>query len=184
MSYFENMKIEEQGFTFLQAIITIALLGLLLTLGMPSFQELLRNHHLITETNTLVAALSTARSEAINRRVRVTICKSNNQSSCTPTAQWEDGWIIFSDIDKDGTYDGAPENLIVVSAGLSEDNTLRAYSNFVDYISYRPNGESHGNPNNDGTFNLCDDRGAAAGRAIQIISTGRIRIRQGADTCP
>jgi len=125
-----------------------------------------------------------ADNKAIKRGVRVTVCKSNNQATCTAGAQWEDGWIVFSDPDNDGTYDNAPEEIILVSTGLEGSNTLRTGGNFSNFVSYISSGESRGSPGNNDTFNLCDDRGAAKGRAIRVSLTGRIRTEKGAVACP
>lgn len=173
------------GFTLIELIITLVVATVLLTVAVPSFQATIRNNRLVTQANDLVVALNTARSEAIKRGMPVTVCKSSDQSTCTPAAQWEAGWIVFSDLDGDGAFDGAPEEIILVSDGLEGDNTLRTENgNFSNFVSYMPSGASHGNPDNYDTFRLCDARGASEARAITISVTGRIRTEKGTSTCP
>ncbi|WP_419609603.1 pilus assembly FimT family protein, partial [Thiolapillus sp.] len=44
------------GFTLIELMITLALVSLLMTLGIPSFNEAIRNNRLTTYTNDLVTA--------------------------------------------------------------------------------------------------------------------------------
>ncbi len=175
---------KRNGFTLIELILTLFLAALVLTVGVPNFQETMRDNRMVTQTNALVTALNIARSEAIKRSVRITVCKSKNQSTCSGDAEWENGWIVFSDQDKDGTFDGAPEEVISTSAGLSGNNTLRTNANFSNFITFTSSGESRGNPGNSGTFSLCDARGATKGRAILINDAGQIRTEKGAVACP
>lgn len=172
------------GFTIIELVMTLVIAALVVTLGVPSLQNLIRDNRMASQANNLVTDLNLARSEAIKRGVRVTLCKSSNASTCTSDAQWESGWLAFTDPDKDGVYDGSPEQVILVSAGLKGGNTLRTGSTFSNFVSYTPTGESRGTGGNNGTFNLCDDRGTTKGRAIMINVTGRIRMEKGVSSCP
>jgi type IV fimbrial biogenesis protein FimT len=164
--------------------VTLAIAVLVVTLGVPSLQELIRNNRMVSQANELVTDLNIARSEAIKRGVRVTLCKSSNASTCTSDAQWESGWLVFTDPDKDGTYDGSPEQVILVSTGLQGGNTLRTGDTFSRFVSYTPTGESRGTGGNTDTFSLCDARGATKGRAVMINAGGRIRMEKGVSSCP
>lgn len=63
-----------QGFTLLELLITIAVLGILLGIAVPSFQSSLTNSRLTTAANDLVGALQAARSEAIKRNATHQFC--------------------------------------------------------------------------------------------------------------
>ena len=64
-------------------MITLAIAVILLTIGVPSFNTAIKNNRLTTATNDLVAVLNLARSEAVTRGLRVTVCKSADQATCT-----------------------------------------------------------------------------------------------------
>ena len=56
-----------RGFTLLELMVTIAVLAILATVGVPSFRDLIQNNRVTTQTNELVSALSFARTEAVKR---------------------------------------------------------------------------------------------------------------------
>ena len=68
------MQTPQRGFTLLELMITVAVLAILLSLGVPSFAETIRNNRVAAQTNELVTALSLARSEASKRGMPVSVC--------------------------------------------------------------------------------------------------------------
>ena len=105
----------ENGFTLVELLITIVIVTTLLAMSVPSFKDFLKNNRLVAQTNGLVAALQLARSEAVKRGTDTVICASSNLTSCTGNGDWDKGWIVFSDIDRNGTPD------VGASAPLCED---------------------------------------------------------------
>ena len=90
---------KNSGFTLLELLITLAIVAILLTVGVPSLRSMMQGNQLVASTNELLSALHVARSEAIKSNSRVTICESSNGTSCTTTGDWKDGWIVFIDAD-------------------------------------------------------------------------------------
>ncbi len=178
------------GFTLLDLLVTVAIVSILLTLGVPTFQTIIRNNRIVTQTNGLVSSLNLARSEAIKRGVRVTICKASNQNlnNCSVATDWEDGWLIFTDPNNDGVYDGVGNGELIIQGyeGLTGSNTLRTGANYANFISYLPDGGVRANGPSNGTFSLCDNRGPGHGRNIVINAVGRARVQDdtGANQCP
>lgn len=160
-------------------MITIALAGILLTLAIPSFQDTIRNNRLATQTNEFVGALYFTRSEAIKRGSQATICKSDNVSSCGGSGvNWENGWIIFSDLDGDGVADigtgacaSGEDCILRIASALGGGNTLRGNST-ANRVTFNIRGFS---PGFNSTFTLCDSRGAKQARGIILSNTGRVR---------
>ena len=109
-----NMK-RENGFTLVELLISIVIVTTLLAMGIPSFKDFLKNNRLVAQSNGLVAALQLARSEAVKRGTDTVICASTNQTACTGNGDWDKGWIVFSDIDRNGTPN------VGASAPLCED---------------------------------------------------------------
>ena len=85
----------QRGFTLLELITTVTVAGILMAVAVPSFFNTSRSSHAAADANELVSALSIARSEAIRRASRITVCPSSDGASCTGT--WVDGWIVFVD---------------------------------------------------------------------------------------
>lgn len=164
--------------------------GILLTIGVPSYQQFIQKNHTVTQTNNLVAVLNLARSEAIKRGVRVTVRRKG-----TTDEVWDNGWDLFTDLDADGTFDDdADTNLCEVGedcllrtyGSLPTNFTLRTGATYAKWVSYLPSGLSKGSGglSND-TFRLCaGDANTAKSRAVAVNLSGRPRTSTGTALCP
>ncbi len=163
-----------KGFTMIELMLTISIASILLAVAVPSYQSLMRESRLTTQANELMTSLHYARSEAVKRGMRVTICKSSDGASCTNGSNWQDGWLIFSDASMAGTVDGVDE-VLRVFPGLN-GSILGAAGNFANWVSYLPNGRSQGNGSlATGTFSLCNQ---ASGRNVVVNNSGRPRVEK------
>jgi len=62
-----------QGFTLVELIITIALIGIIAGFAIPQFGNMIDRNRVVSTTNSVVGLLNYARSEAIRRNVRVQV---------------------------------------------------------------------------------------------------------------
>lgn len=85
-----------RGFTLVELMVTVAVLGVLLAIAAPSFSDMMRNNRSQVAANELVSALNTARADAVKRGARVSLCPSADGSTCSGTS-WQTGWIVFVD---------------------------------------------------------------------------------------
>ncbi len=85
------------GFTLIELLMVIAIAAILASIAVPSYQWIMSRTRLSTQANELTTALSLARSEAVKRGVRVTVCKSSSGTGCTTSGNWQQGWIVFVD---------------------------------------------------------------------------------------
>ena len=167
---------KESGFTLGELMVTLAIVGIVMAFAIPSMQTFVKNERLTTQINTLVSHLAYARSLAVTRRQQVILCASDNTTSCSGI-NWAKGWILFIDVDNSSGFTAGDEILRVKQA-LARGNTL--VSSTGDSIIYDNRGFS---PSSNGTFSLCDDRGASDPyyvKSITISNTGR--VRQGGST--
>ena len=164
------MKRGSGGFTLIELMITIAIVAIVLTLGVPSFQETIRNNRLITTVNDFISSLNLTRSEAIKRGIRVTLCKSVNGTSCnTSSTGYQQGWIIFVDPNGNATVDSG-EQIIRVYAAIAGIN-LTGNTNVINFVSYVANGMT----TQSGTVTICI---APKGYNIFISGAGRVRTTE------
>lgn len=106
---------QTRGFTLLEVMVVIAILGLLAALAGPSFTPLLERWRVRQAVEGLQSALYYARSEAIKRGGNVSIRKessgTNGCSLASGTNDWDCGWFVFADTDGDGNLDTGEEVL-------------------------------------------------------------------------
>ncbi len=185
---FRNMKIPckncaNEGFTLLELMITLAIAAILFAMALPSFKGSIRSNRLTTITNELIASLNLARSEAIKRGQSVTVRKvdDNSATNFNASANWEDGWDVFTDADGDGNFvAGDGDTLIRTYQALSANYTLRGDTEFPDFISFGATGLSNNTAR--GSFTLCDSSDgnttpeANTAKLILINTVGRTRM--------
>ena len=75
------------GFTLIELIVVITIVGILAAAGLPAFRNLMLSQRVKTASFDLVAALTQTRSDAIKRNADV---------SMTAAGAWKDGWTIAS----------------------------------------------------------------------------------------
>lgn len=91
------MKRAQTGFTLMELMVSLTVLGILLGFAVPSFREFTRNNRVTAVQNDLVTAFTVARSEALKRSMPVSICASTDGTSCATNDDWNRGWIVFTD---------------------------------------------------------------------------------------
>ena len=173
------------GFTLIELAVTLAVGAILLALATPSLQRIINDNRLSAQANTLLSSLALARSEAIKRGQRVTVCKSADGISCSTTDAWSDGWLVFTDPTSPGSLD-VGETVLARGEPLSGASTLTTRNGRLEhYIAYRANGLSQGGPGpgSDDEFKLCDPAGAAAMRLITLNAVGRPSLSKGDPAC-
>lgn len=176
------------GFTLVELLIVIALAAIMVAMGMPHFGEMVKDNRRAAEVNRFVSSLNLARTEALKRRTTVTVCKTSAPLAVTPdcdvAASWEDGWLIFVNLDGDDSpaaVDGG-ETVLRVSDAIGNDITLTGFGDFGNHVSYGFDGTLRvPATSTGGRFTFCDDRGAPAARAVLINNTGRARLSTDTD---
>lgn len=189
-----NTKIKHEGFTLIELMVTIALVAILLSIAVPSFRELITSNRVVVEANTLMASLNLARATAAKRNQPVTVCKSADGSTCTAAGNWEQGRILFNDLNMDGVVDGPNEAVIEGYTSLPTGYTLRSTVQFSNRITFLPQGVAIGVGalDDDSSFRVCspdaiDETDDAKARQISINITGRTQSQKGLDPgvdCP
>jgi type IV fimbrial biogenesis protein FimT len=119
-----------RGFTLIEVLVVIAILGVLAALAGPSFTPTIERWRVRQAVESLTSTIYYARSEAIKRGGRVLIQKlPNNTNGCTTASSnqdWDCGWFVCEDTDDNNTcnnsepvlqrYD-APANLQITRTG-------------------------------------------------------------------
>lgn len=174
-----NSKKSNYGFTLIEIMVVVAIVGIFASIALPSFARLIESNRLNTATNELVSGLLYARSEALKRSSLVTLCPSTDQENCNTTGEYSKGWIIFLDCNENnasgetvaacGTSDGSngEETLLQVHEGFDS----LEIKNTTKKISFQFSGRLGGNS----TFNINKKGGSVVKKRVRINRVGRVR---------
>jgi type IV fimbrial biogenesis protein FimT len=180
------MSQRKGGFTLIELAMTLAVLAVTVTLVTPSMQQLLHSNRLRTEASRLLDALSLARSEAVMRGTRVALCPraARDATAADCSGGFADGWIVFSDADRDGQFDQRSDELIrafdPIPRGYSLTD-LAGSAAIEGLITYLPDGTSRRNL----SLLFCSPPGRPVSPwSVILNNTGRARMSRGEGQCP
>jgi len=195
-----SMK-KSAGFTIVELMITIVVLGIALAFAVPNMQQVIMSNRLTSQLNLLSSNLALARNEAVKQNDFVIVCATTDGESCADAGEpWESGWMVFVDRNRDLTPDDLDEDacaegasaadgdcLLLNQAALSGPNVLTPGTGIPVLVGYDGSGAVFCDADADGErdeaceaddtfFTLCDPRGAAHARALGLSNTGRVSI--------
>ena len=176
------MKKAQSGFTLLELMLVVTIAGLLLGFGVPAMGNFFRNARITGAANDVMGGLHFTRSEAIKRRVPVTLCTSadplNNNPVCDASALLT-GWVAFVDPNQNGQRD-AGDVVLLQREPMPGAITARSSANPFR-VTYLMNGFALNV--NAAQLVLCDERGntptggeLSSARGIRIAVTGRAGV--------
>ena len=168
---------KKRGFTLIELLVTVAIAAILAAVAAPSFSEAIVNYQLTSNTNNFLASTQLARSEAIKRNSRMTLCKSADGTSCTTAGGWHRGWIVFNDVNNNATINSG-EAVVYKESAMSADFLMLGNANVDNYVSFAPSGATElvSGGLQQGTLTLCSQSGSS-GQARQLIINGAGRLR-------
>jgi type IV fimbrial biogenesis protein FimT len=166
-------KARIKGYTLVELFVAIAVLGILLTLAIPVYQNFVANNRATTQVNQLVAAINLARSEAVKRHNTVILCASSDGKNCGK--QWRDGWLIFVDKQSSGQVDSGDEVLRVYQALPAGDQLTLSSSRSNDYLQMDSSGGTHDHQAGTFTYSSADKKHQFN---IVVSPTGRVRVEK------
>tara|TARA_B100001540_G_C15673825_1_gene581436 strand:- start:335 stop:928 length:594 start_codon:yes stop_codon:yes gene_type:complete len=168
------------GLTLIELMAVLAIMTALLTMGIPLFQATVKNNRLQAETLALRAILTNARTEALARRMPVTVCESADGESCaTDAATWSTGYIAFADQDNDRVVDDSEDVFLVRSVDAPGITLAFDGSGSDSHLRFSPRGDSL---NFSGTFILCDNRGDREARGLLLANSGAVTVATDRDS--
>ena len=159
----------DKAYSLLELVMTLALVSIVLTLGVPSLGKLVADHRMRTDADRLFHAIHLARKESVVRRRVVTLCPSNDGLSCEPSFDWSMGFMMF--VNRDRSQPLVRENdepVLIWHRGNGHNQIVANRQGF----SLRSTELRATN----GTIIICDPESRAEARAVVVSYTGRPRV--------
>jgi type IV fimbrial biogenesis protein FimT len=174
------------GYTLIELLVGIGISAGAMTLAVPAANDLMNSARIQAGAQALSNSLALARSEAVKRNGRVVMCKSSRGSYCERAGGWEQGWIIFQDMNNNALRD-EDEDILHREAGMATALSMHGNTPVSHYVSYTPYGRTRqvSGAFQAGTFTVCGNVGGGVkGRQVVINNVGRPRVAQaGASVC-
>ncbi len=161
------------GFTLIELMVAVAVVGVVVAIGMPSFGELLKNNRMATQANAIIASLQQARSETINRGASVRI------EPLVAGTDWSAGWQLRIDGSNPSDNDFVDAEDIVIRnyEGLKQSTLTSDVNNII----YLPDGSVSAAAVLTLTANECTREHK---RIISIKLSGFVWLDPNNRTCP
>lgn len=153
-----------RGYTLIETLIVIAVIGILVGIALPSFSALVADTRRAATVNGLVTALHHARHASVTRARPTRVCPEGGDR-CGD--DWADGWLVFVEPPGWRTGQPVPEPSVLYRFGAVH-GTLTLASNRAAY-RFRPFRARSTN----GTLLVCP--AGRPGRAVVIAPSGRVR---------
>lgn len=182
-----NLK-QQKASSLLELMFTVSIIAIAASIAVPSYQSILSTTRISSYTSILHGALLLARAEALKRGRDVTLCRSNNANSISPSCAgalsnpqsdtgWGEGWLIYADMDKNKTY--SPGDILIQAQGpliaRIEQGSIMPFPN-RNRVSFNATGQVFGTYMRFTINRPAADKDASHDRSICIASGGRARV--------
>ena len=160
-------KRTQNGFTLYELLITMTIVGVVLSYGIPNMLAFNQNGRMTSTANDLHASFHLARSESGRAKTNITICASANSMTAAANCggTWDQGYIVFVDEDGDINRSGVTETVLRAHGAIA-DGVMLAVAGDATYFSYSSTGLGRPNVGGNAAVSqvvMCDERGVVTG---------------------
>lgn len=171
-------KQRQRGWTLVELLCTLGILAIVAALATPPLHRWVARHTVALQASALTSALRLARSEAIRRGQRVSLCAAVGTPDAprcqTRTRDWSQGWLVFVDEGATPRQWDEGERLIAVQDGQG-GVTITLPSNQAS-VSFTASGLALAD---NSSFDVSPTTAeAAAAQCVRVATSGRIRLQE------
>ncbi len=159
----------QTGFSLIESLTALAVVAVLAGTALPSLSNLRHRNAAAATHNLLTTGFNLARNQAVFDRNQTAICAGDAQSGCRRDGQWQHGWLIFADHNRDGRFDA--NDTLLRSESAAPNGLELIGSSHRSVVKFRPNGLSEGS---NLTIRFCAEPGTPHA-ALILNNTGRAR---------
>ena len=175
------MLTSKRGFTLLELVVTIGIIGIALTIGSPYLIDVQRRQQLNSEAQKILQNLNQARSEAGKRNSQVAMTFRQ------PVSGTIFSYVVYIDGNRNFEYDAGEATLAEIqldkrlsfdtSKGGGDGIAILDNDDGLPSLAFNSRGQPrlNGNAFGAGEIYLTDNNGRT--RTLSISSAGRIRIQ-------
>lgn len=161
----------EKGFTLIEVLVTLVIIALTLSIGVPAFTRLIEKTQFRSDMSQLHRTISMARTKAAYSGWTVAVCPLDTANECD--RDWNQTLSVFEDRNKNDKKD-IDEPMIYTIKASDESRKLRKYSRNSP-ITFSPQGNAFGS---NGTLTYCLNGSHTFGGTVIVANSGRVRLGQ------
>jgi type IV fimbrial biogenesis protein FimT len=152
-----------RGFTLVEMMVVTAVVAILAAAAIPAMRNFVQDERQFTQAQRLWMGLNLARSESRKQDVSISVCASTDGLTCSNSATgWAGGWIVLSNASAT-TKPAMTVPALPSGTTLSEATPLAVVTFYSNGMVAAP-----------AAFTLCDKRGAANARSVEVTLAGRV----------
>lgn len=171
----------QRGTSLIEQIMVLLIVAVLGSIAVPSLGHLLARNQMQVAQTDFIAALRHSREAAVNTDQHTVFCPSLDGSNCSGGTQWEYGWLLGIDADRDNQPDVGS---LYTGGGYRGKLTIRS-SEGRHFVRFLATGSASGS---NLTLLFCQTTGTEPALIVVVSNSGRIRgghasVKQ-AENCP
>jgi type IV fimbrial biogenesis protein FimT len=176
------------GFTLVELMVTVAIAGLVVALGAPSFLQVIARHAIQSQAEELQDAVRVGRNEAMKRSGPVILCRTDpaTPGHCAGSGGSWQTWILFADVPRSGVF-AAGDPLLRQHVEVSSRMSV---SSDASSVRFEATGIAHADGGGAAFLLVPAGRLATSGtaraltRRVCVTPRGEVAIVGGDATCP
>ena len=161
-----NQIARERGFTMVELMVVVAVMGVLAALAAPSFQPVIERWRVRSTADNIEHSMYYARSEAFKYGGGIVIARKTASGDCTSSGvtDWKCGWFVYRDINNNNAQDAC------VASDADNECTLRDVDGSASVKLTIPSNVGYFNIDR---WGVISNNGATTGVSAEIVAKGR-----------